>query len=202
MFIPPMPLPPTEILHGTIAVWRNAWAYADETIEVIENAVEGSGGAIRWTPAEIGNKVLDKNTRSNYHLNLTSAGRENSAMRTLNNNYYEMTYACSTWYANHFGIENGVHFSETFSVLKYQTGQEFKAHYDGNSSTKRVISPILYLNDEYEGGELEFVNFDEKIKPAKGDFYIFPANFAYRHIAHPVKEGTKYAIVTWLHDVQ
>ena len=43
-------------------------------------------------------------------------------------------------------------------------------------------------------------NFSIKIKPSPGMLAIFPANYAYSHIAHPVKTGTKYAIVTWLHD--
>ena len=79
-------------------------------------------------------------------------------------------------------------------------GQEYKAHADGGTATKRSISPILYLNDDYEGGELEFVNFGLKLKPKPGMLVLFPSNYPYRHIAHPVTDGTKYAIVTWLHD--
>jgi predicted 2-oxoglutarate/Fe(II)-dependent dioxygenase YbiX len=59
---------------------------------------------------------------------------------------------------------------------------------------------LLYLNDDYSGGELEFRNFQLKISPKKGMLLLFPSNFAYAHIAHPVTSGTKYAFVTWLHD--
>jgi predicted 2-oxoglutarate/Fe(II)-dependent dioxygenase YbiX len=62
------------------------------------------------------------------------------------------------------------------------------------------LSPILYLNDDYTGGEIEFVHHGITIKPSPGMLVLFPANYAYSHIAHPVKTGTKYAIVTWLHD--
>ena len=66
----------------------------------------------------------------------------------------------------------------------------------------RSVSAICYLNDDYEGGELEFVNFKLKIKPQAGMMILFPSNFAYMHIAHPVTSGTKYAMVTWIRDRQ
>ena len=33
-----------------------------------------------------------------------------------------------------------------------------------------------------------------------GMLLLFPSNYPYAHIAHHVTSGTKYAIVTWLHD--
>jgi predicted 2-oxoglutarate/Fe(II)-dependent dioxygenase YbiX len=91
-------------------------------------------------------------------------------------------------------------FHEPYQALKYQTGTEYKAHYDGNTTSGRFLSAITYLNDDYNGGELEFPNFGVKIKPREGDLVLFPSNYAYAHIAHPVTSGTKYAIVTWIHD--
>jgi len=29
---------------------------------------------------------------------------------------------------------------------------------------------------------------------------IFPSNYAYRHVAHPILSGTKYAMATWVTD--
>jgi predicted 2-oxoglutarate/Fe(II)-dependent dioxygenase YbiX len=66
----------------------------------------------------------------------------------------------------------------------------------------RVVSAILYLNDDYEGGHLEFPNFGIKIKPQAGMLILFPSNYAYTHAAHPVTKGTKYALVTWIRDRQ
>jgi predicted 2-oxoglutarate/Fe(II)-dependent dioxygenase YbiX len=59
---------------------------------------------------------------------------------------------------------------------------------------------LIYLNDDYEGGEIEFVNFDIKIKPKAGTLIMFPSNYPYSHIAHPVISGTKYAVSTFLHE--
>jgi predicted 2-oxoglutarate/Fe(II)-dependent dioxygenase YbiX len=59
---------------------------------------------------------------------------------------------------------------------------------------------VLYLNDDYLGGEIEFPHYDVKIKPEAGTLVLFPSNYAYRHIAHEVTSGIKYALVTWIHD--
>ena len=85
-------------------------------------------------------------------------------------------------------------------MMTYNNLTEYKKHYDGGTILGRAISAICYLNDDYEGGEIEFPNFKIKIKPESGMLILFPSNYAYSHIAHPVTSGTKYAIVTWIHD--
>jgi predicted 2-oxoglutarate/Fe(II)-dependent dioxygenase YbiX len=54
------------------------------------------------------------------------------------------------------------------------------------------------LNDDYEGGEINFPRFNLKIKPEKNSLILFPSNYVYNHSAEPVKNGTKYAIATFL----
>ena len=85
-------------------------------------------------------------------------------------------------------------------MIKYNVGDAYPKHYDGPTRLGRHISAILYLNDDYEGGELYFPLFDITIKPMKGMLILFPSNYAYQHEALPVTAGTKYAIVTWMHD--
>ena len=83
-------------------------------------------------------------------------------------------------------------------ILKYQTGQEYKLHADAGGGNNRVLSLVWYVNDEYEGGEIEFPYFNYKLKPPANSILFFPSNYIYAHIAHPVKEGTKYAVVMWI----
>ena len=90
--------------------------------------------------------------------------------------------------------------NEPYNIIRYKPGDHYPNHYDGNTSLGRHISAILYLNDDYVGGELYFKNFDLTIKPKQGMLLLFPSNYAYQHQALQVTEGTKYALVTWLHD--
>jgi predicted 2-oxoglutarate/Fe(II)-dependent dioxygenase YbiX len=65
------------------------------------------------------------------------------------------------------------------------------------------LSVSVILNDNFNGGEFAF--FDKtgkkelhKIAPVQGDIIVFPSNFMYPHAVHPVKFGTRYAIVSWM----
>lgn len=55
----------------------------------------------------------------------------------------------------------------------------------------KPIVIIIYLNDNFEGGELLFPVQNFKIIPRKGSIAIFPCNFAFPHVSQPVIEGTK-----------
>lgn len=84
----------------------------------------------------------------------------------------------------------------TIEALKYEPDQKYVMHYDNGSKhvSNRVTSCVIYLNDDYEGGEIEFVNFGIKTKPVKNSMVLFPSNYPYAHIAHRVLSGTRYAI--------
>lgn len=86
---------------------------------------------------------------------------------------------------------------EFLHILKYEGNAEYRAHHDHSPDTRRVFSLVASLGEAEEGGELEFPNFDVTIRLKAGSIVLFPSNFPYVHIAHPVKKGTKYSLVTW-----
>jgi predicted 2-oxoglutarate/Fe(II)-dependent dioxygenase YbiX len=55
----------------------------------------------------------------------------------------------------------------------------------------------FYLNDDYEGGEIEFPRFGLQVKPEPNQMIMFPSNYVYNHVVNPVTSGTRYAIVAW-----
>jgi hypothetical protein len=133
-------------------------------------------------------------------LVLDDAARINEEFRKINNQFAELIHSSIQSYVDIFEIDQQIYDVEPYSLLKYSGGQECKSHYDGPTETGRSVSAIVYLNNDYTGGELEFPNFGIKIRPEPGMLVLFPSNYAYTHIAHPVETGTKYAVVTWLHD--
>jgi hypothetical protein len=190
---------PTELVGGCIAIYRNIWKNPEETIQQIEEYAKENPER-GFIAAGTSNPDPTKVIRTNSDMALVDAAKLDINMNTICENYYKLLYATAIGFNKHFDLYEPTYFNEGFSILRYQTGEEYKAHYDGGTDTARSISPILYLNNDYEGGELEFVNFGIKIKPEPGMLAIFPASYPYAHIAHPVTKGTKYAIVTWLHD--
>jgi predicted 2-oxoglutarate/Fe(II)-dependent dioxygenase YbiX len=123
----------------------------------------------------------------------------NAVLQNVHNQFYMLLLAASIPYAKRFNIKEGL-WHEHYQMLKYEQGEEYKGHYDGGTPIGRSISCLCYLNGNFEGGELEFPNFHVKIKPEPGMLVLFPSNYAYLHIAHPVTSGTKYSMVTWIKD--
>jgi predicted 2-oxoglutarate/Fe(II)-dependent dioxygenase YbiX len=59
-------------------------------------------------------------------------------------------------------------------------------------------STVIYLNDDYEGGEIYFPKLNFKHKPTRGDAVIFPCSGPeYVHGVTEVTSGTRYTIPMW-----
>jgi len=85
-----------------------------------------------------------------------------------------------------------------YKVLKYEIGGKFENHIDDGGGNFRRVSTVYYLNDNYEGGELCFPQFDIELKPKAGDMIIFPSSYVYSHSVNPVISGTRFSIASWL----
>ncbi|MGR5945768.1 2OG-Fe(II) oxygenase family protein [Enterobacter sp. C4G1] len=86
---------------------------------------------------------------------------------------------------------------EDTQLVRYSPGGFFKKHTDwGRSHPQRCISLALYLNDEYEGGCLEFPLLDVRHKPTTGECIAFPSD--YLHSGEPVIEGEKYVFLSFM----
>jgi hypothetical protein len=72
-------------------------------------------------------------------------------------------------------------------------------HFESSSffEAKRVLAWSIYLNDDYEGGELEFLYFGRRLKLGEGDIVIFPAAFTHTHRGNMVLAGEKLLLTGW-----
>lgn len=59
------------------------------------------------------------------------------------------------------------------------------------------LSNIIYLNDDFEGGELFFPDFGIDIKPKPGMLAVFPGNINYLHGVRKVVGNTRYTGTLW-----
>jgi len=83
------------------------------------------------------------------------------------------------------------------SLNRYDSGQAMGPHYDGQDGDSNLkYSFVTYLNDDYEGGEINFPNQNLTIKPKAGSLVMFPSQKPYIHESKPVLSGVKYMYTT------
>lgn len=86
--------------------------------------------------------------------------------------------------------------ADTF-IRKCEPGGARPEHIDSCCVAASVV-----LNDNFDGGELEFFAGELCVRPAKGSVVMFPANFMYPHAVKRILSGTRYAIINhWLSPV-
>lgn len=96
---------------------------------------------------------------------------------------------------------------EPLQVLRYQLGQQYRAHSDAlpGADNQRILTMLVYLNDDYEGGETCFVNSGLKFKGGTGDAVLFRnagddgrPDPAAVHAGLPVIRGSKLLASRWI----
>lgn len=84
--------------------------------------------------------------------------------------------------------------NEQFRFYKYESGQRFKKHVDGrfkrNNEEESRITFMIYLNEDFEGGETNFNQLN--IKPVTGNALCFIHE--QKHEGSSVKTGIKYVL--------
>jgi hypothetical protein len=184
---------------GGINVYKNTWVYPDGTVKLIEaTAQDPERDLVNWAPAGF---VGDTSRKcDSINLSWLKKNSPNPLLHHIYDQYHSLlTEYCKSYYLD-YSINENCFSDEPYSIVRYKPGDHYPNHYDSNTSLGRHISAILYLNDDFKGGELYFKNFGLTIKPEAGMLLLFPSNYAYQHEALPVTKGNKYAIITWLHD--
>lgn len=104
--------------------------------------------------------------------------------------------------------------AEFLSVMRYKAGEQYRPHFDFlppgpdfDRNGQRVKTALLYLNDNYEGGETEFVTPGLKVKGRTGDIVVFSnvladgrGDPASRHAGLPVVSGEKWLASKWFRE--
>jgi predicted 2-oxoglutarate/Fe(II)-dependent dioxygenase YbiX len=197
----PGELIPSTTVAGCIDIYENVWPNPDQTIKIIEDRCSDSTVDLAWEKASTFGGGQAQNMRTNKTIGISHrADIDNDVvLQNIHNQFNLLLLASTVPYSTRYAIGESL-YHEGYNLLKYSGGQQYHQHYDGGTASGRVISAICYLNNDFEGGEIEFPNFKIKIKPQPGMLILFPSNFAYSHIAHPVTKGSKYALVTWIRD--
>lgn len=110
---------------------------------------------------------------------------------------------------------------EPTSVLHYRPGEEFKPHYDFldprnpafaaeiGKAGQRIATFLVYLNDDFEGGETDFSKANVRFKGKKGDAILFhnvdargSPDFNTLHAGLAPTSGEKWLLSQWIRGVK
>jgi prolyl 4-hydroxylase len=143
----------------------------------------------------------------------------------LSNQESEKIILVSSRVSNLLNID--LQYCTNISVINYQEGAQYKAHYDpadryteaakfkpyrellkNPEYSQRTYTVLMYLNDVEEGGETEFPKLGIKIKPEMGKaivwFNLHPyskdINENTLHAGLPVVKGEKWIANMWFYD--
>lgn len=83
------------------------------------------------------------------------------------------------------------------SILKFEEGFHLTVHVDTASAELNHIASIYYINDDYEGGEINFPDYNLKIKPKANSLLFFPGNEDYEHEVTKILSGDRYSSSVW-----
>lgn len=123
-------------------------------------------------------------------LTMTCTSMENTISSMANRN---MDIKTMFYGAMFKGSKNNLHVDNYFEINNENTLRE---------NSKDDWSGLLYLNNDYEGGELEFTEENFLIKPDPGTFIFFQGSHNLPHRVNEVLNGKRNVIVSFFWPIE
>ena len=201
-------MPNYEIPYDKIVYFRGVIEDIDLLIEKIESV-----SSIAISPWEIWSAGDDSSHAYGEvkYMSKQLIGSETNPKNKADSEYIINTLInkmsdCAKTYAEIYEIENSsleyaiaaLNMAGTkYGINKYYENMYMGPHVDWNEMNSDITYTIVvYLNDNYEEGELFFVDpeINLKIKPTKGSIVMFPSVEPYVHQSCNIPSGRKMLI--------
>jgi len=218
------------ILHDKVYYYDDAVKNLDEVISSLselEDVYKNDGKKMwdTWTASNDKECIYGDTVSFDLKLINNLDGLYKEKMLFVYNNIMDSFYSVSKDYAESIGDYEEPNLFPVFNIKKYYTGTYMGSHFDQLDGDKTLrYSLVMYLNDDFEGGEISFSLNDYEnndairpiedyedernkkiidfgIKPKAGSIIIFPSSAPYYHTAHLVKSKFKYMVPShWIHN--
>lgn len=110
----------------------------------------------------------------------------------LRNLFFNALSLAMNDYAKKINLLNADPYQTFLAVSKLKPYRPMATHKDSKTENSNGFVCMLYINDDYEGGELSFPERDYKYKPATGDFAFYQMDEP--HSVDYVKSGIRYSM--------
>lgn len=191
-----------SVTHSNIAPCIDLFSNVFESswfVNEIEEECCAQDSEIYWDTSFTGNGI-NSNYRTSLSCNLDpilTPARNHRIGERVHSEIVARTRLCIESYGGMYRVP--IYLSESYIVLKYQDGAQYRTHFDDSVllKSRRTVSMVAGLSSDFSGGELSFPFFNIEVKLSEGDVLVFPSSYAYSHYAKPVSSGVKYSMVTW-----
>jgi predicted 2-oxoglutarate/Fe(II)-dependent dioxygenase YbiX len=147
-------------------------------------------------PARVVNNILDTKSRKCYQK-FISSNLDNEEKQIIDKTVFHIVGDVLKRYVSQCPFCPAT-LDSGYMLLRYNEGDFYKEHVDNGASKDRILTIIIALNDNYEGGEISFFQGRHKIRLKKHQAIAFPSSFVYPHQIHEITKGTRFSIVTWM----
>lgn len=87
-----------------------------------------------------------------------------------------------------------------FGIYRYDKNNKHTVHVDNETEPEIKYGMVIYLNDDFDGGEVFYSDLNILYKPKKRSLLIHKADI--RHEVFPVTEKSRYCLTTFARDYQ
>jgi len=222
-----------QILEEKVYYYEDGVKYFDKLMQTIDEldmleAISGDSSWTNWTSSN--DKSFIYGSTKSFDIEKIKQMEEpfKTKMAFIYNTIQDSFYDVCKDYASSLGDPDTPNLFPTFNIKKYKVGSSMGAHFDQLDGDKTLrYSLVMYLNDDFDGGEISFTlsdydgilnkkrltphadyekaikgdSIDFAVKPKAGSIIIFPSSAPYHHTAHLVKTGFKYMVPGhWIHN--
>ena len=87
---------------------------------------------------------------------------------------------------------------DQIGIVRWPADSYQMVHIDDVDGLERVAGCVVFLNDDFEGGEPFYPNYDKMVKPKTGMIYAHSSDKDHLHGVTQIKNKTRYTIsTTW-----
>lgn len=211
-----------EKIHDTIWIFKNALKDSQDIIDYFENNRDwedwytfgkvslGSGLSYNFNSFPT---IEEWQAKVKHSLDQRKDDKDKYIKEKIDNLFYNATSLYLK--ENNISLENWVY--ENWNLAKYKATEDagyimqhhtdFQRDADYNPGNKFAVTAVFYLNDDYEGGEVEYRFVEDETleniledyiyKPKSGDLVVFLSGHPHYHGVKSITKGEKYIIRTY-----
>jgi len=141
-------------------------------------------------------EFLDTRTELGYHN--TELGHHNNK-RVYNPEYLDIVDLVKKYSKKVFDNYPSSEpiYVHVMGLIKYVEGDWMEVHWDwmDENCNSCVLSSVMYLNEDYSGGEIKFPNLGKEYHPKPGAWISYPSlDTRFNHGVNIVTSGVRYAL--------